>query len=49
MIKPIYAYYKLSAHVENYLFQSTMVFAIQALILILVIRGAMEGEDGLDY
>lgn len=49
MIYKVTTRYDLSFHVEDYFFKSCMIFAIQILIIIFIVRGALLGTDGLNY
>jgi len=49
MIHNIYQVFDLVAHVEDYFFKSTMIFAIQFLIMALVFYAALTDEDGLQF
>lgn len=49
LITQVCARYDLGFHITEYFFKSTMIFGIQLLMIIFIVKAAMNGKDGLDY
>lgn len=48
-MKDICGRYDLTHHLDDYVWKTCMIFSIQILIIVFIIRGAIKGQDELEY